>query len=64
MINEKEEAQRKLNSTKERLLVLDAELARLEALVAPLVMQITRAQNDRKYHQGRLEKLTRRLAAL
>ena len=64
MENEKEEVQRKLNSAKERLLVLNAELVRLEVLIAPLTMQITNAQNGRKYYQGRVEKLTRRLATL
>jgi chromosome segregation ATPase len=59
MKSEKEDILRKLNVAKEKLPELDTELARLEALAAPLNKQIANVQAERQYILARIDKLTK-----
>lgn len=62
MSNEKDDISRKLKVAKEKLPELDTELARLEALAAPLNKQIANVQAERQYILARIDKLTKMLA--
>jgi septal ring factor EnvC (AmiA/AmiB activator) len=59
---EKDELIRKLQVAKDKLAEADANLAKVEVILAPLTMQLADIQRERKYLQMRIDKLADILA--
>ena len=64
MPNEKEEIQRKLDTARGKLSVVNAELNRLDGLLNPLREELTVAEKERQYLLARIIKLTNMLPGL
>lgn len=64
MPNQKEDIQRKLNTARERLSVVNAELNRLDGLLNPLREKLTASEKERQYLLARIIKLTNMLPGL